>query len=93
MQSIIERRRHLRHYDHNATVELRVNETFSDSTILAADVDTSDLGMCVFTLDRLEKGNVVNVGKSLSTEGRSAKVVWVREYSPDLYKVGLNYMQ
>lgn len=91
-ESITERRRRSRHYDHSATFELRVNRTPSDITILAADVDTSDSGMCVITVDRLEKGNIVNVRKSLSTGGISAEVVWVREYYPDLYKVGLMFL-
>jgi len=60
----------------------------------AVGVDLSDAGICVYTPDRLQKGQVIIFNNPLPVPALKATVRWVKEYrmAATFYKAGLFFL-
>ena len=74
------------------TVRYCLEPCGEDNILLGAGVDISEAGLCMFCSHPLREGQEIIINNNLPVAGKQATVRWIRKYSADLYKVGLEFV-
>ncbi len=88
----VNKRSRLRHTC-NTVIEFRLNSGRAGKTFIGAGVNISDLGMCIYTFDRLHEGETIEIIKNFPVPYRKATVRWVKECCEDFYKIGITFVE
>ncbi len=86
-------RKHQRHAYLQFITFFPLGPQVADGSCRAICVDLSDSGMCVYTSDRLRKGQAILFNDPLPVPGPKATVMWVKEYriTGRFYKSGVMF--
>lgn len=68
-----------------------LNPRSLNKTFTGLSIDISDSGMCLYTSDRLHRGEEILVQEKLPVGYRKANVVWIKSYHTGLHRVGLKF--
>ena len=60
--------------------------------LIGSCVNVSECGMCIFTFEQLSEDETIEIKDALPVSHTRATVRWVRAYSGNFYKVGLEFI-
>jgi hypothetical protein len=60
--------------------------------LVGSCVNISEYGMCMYTFEQLTEGDIIEIRDALPVPHKRAKVRWVRAYSGNFYKAGLEFI-
>jgi len=86
-----EKRRHERRLFFD-NIEYRSGAPSPDDVCLGSGNNISDSGMCMWTFRGLSHGEDIDIINGLTLPYSKATVRWVKRYSGDFYKVGLEFI-
>ena len=90
--SSFENRRHERRLFFD-NVEYCSGPSSTEGVCLGSGNNISDSGMCMWTFRGLSRGEDIDIINGLPLPFTKATVVWVKRYSGDFYKVGLEFVE
>ncbi len=73
-------------------IEFYLSSPAHQKKMIGSSVNISDHGMCIYTFDHLDEGKTIEIIGTLPVPFKRATVRWIKAYSGNFYKVGLNFI-
>ncbi len=88
----VDRRKHTRK-SYGNVIKFTVNPRSTSETLIGVSINISDSGICLYTSDSLQVGESILIQEHLPVRYQKARVVWVKNYHREFYKVGLMFLE
>jgi hypothetical protein len=73
-------------------IEFSLSPPPAQKIMVGSCVNISEFGMCIYTFDHLDEGEIIEIKDTLPVPFKRATVRWVKAYSGNFYKVGLTFI-
>ncbi len=75
------------------TIHFSIGNDYHGKLRLGTTINISDTGMCLYTLNRLRKGDSILIKDDASFPFRKATVRWVKNFGKNFCKAGLMFIE